>query len=901
MTSSAGPVEAAVAALADGRAVDWDRLELDASPDERALIRQLRTLGGARPPTSEAPTSRKAERLPEDWLSGPIVAAAAVQLFAAGVAAVSRGAAVGAAPLVYPGVPLAFGAGAALLLRAGGSDRAAGALGAFFLLVASAFAGSRTAGILAAALGAGAVPARWLLGLPLDAFLPAFLLGFVVAFARLPAFVPPQAIAERLVPVAWLAGLGLFAANLVPQGWGSAARPVLEWLDRGRPIDGAYWPAVCGLSLAACALAAWKAGRLLGEDRIRAASLLAAVAAGAAPLALTTVLLGAGGGLRSWVLEHRAGLSVVVYGGLLTIPPSTAIVVLSRRVFGLRKAFGRASAWWVARSLPALVALGAAGTAATFLFTHRADPLVQLCSRPLAPAIGLLGVVGASTVFWAPRWADFVRERILGERLDAHASVVALSVAAAESGDAQAPWLALVGEVEHALSVENADVLLRDVRSGICAPVVGTRYRPPAVSSILVESLRLAPEPVSLDLDRPSAVAPWLSEADRQWLLDSSCRLLVPIPDAAGDLLAILALGRKRSGTPYTGADRRFLWRVASAAARLFETTARVEPAGPGGAGERGRNLPGPEAFECPDCGLMAGAAGPCACGGVRGGSPLPLVLAGKFRIERRIGRGGMGIVYRAIDMSLDRPVAVKTLPPASARSAGRLRREARAMAALVHPNLAAIYSLETWRGLPLLVVEYLPGGTLADLLAGGPVSPARAVAMGKALASALDTMHASGILHRDVKPGNIGLLRDLTPKLLDFGLAHLLGERAAAAAKASPGTRPETLDPMGTAAYLPPEGVRAAADGPSRDLWALALVLYEAVSGVNPRRRGAGGSRHRPAPGEIPDLRRLAPACPAPLAEFLAGCLSADPRRRPQTARRFLESLHAVDLDPRG
>lgn len=906
MTRSARRVDAAVAAVADGRAVDWERLEADASPDERALLRQLRALGSARPQTPDVTTSRTAEDVAADWFLGFIVAVAAVQVVAAavaGIVAVSRGAAVGAAPVAYPGVPLAFGAGAALLLWSGRSDRAARALGGFFLLVASAFAGSRTAGIVAAAHGAGALVPRWLLTLPLDAFLPVFLLSFVVAFARLPAFVRPQAMAERLLQVSWFVGLGLFAANLVHQWMPSQHGPMLEWFDRARPMSGAYWPAVCGLSLAACALAAWKARRVLGEEGVRAATLLAAVAAGATPLALTTVLLGVGGRVGGWVLQDKAGLGVVVYGGLLTIPLSTAVVVLSRRVFNLRWALSRAGAWRAARSVPPLVALCAAGLVASLLYASRADTLAQLFSRPLAPAIASLAVVGVSMALVYGRWAVFVSARILGERRDLSASLVALSVAAAESGDAQAPGLALIAEVERSLRAEHADVLIRDVRSGDCAPLVGTRYRPPAASSVLLESLRLAHDPVSLDLDRPRAITRWLPEDDRQWVLDTGCRLLVPLTAAEGELLGLLALGPKRSGTPYTRADRRFLMRLAMASARLLEARPGPEAAVDGVAEGRVRDSRGPEAFECQGCGLVAAVGGRCACGGQRVVSALPAVLAGKFQIEQRVGRGGMGIVYRGVDLDLHRPVAVKTLPRTSAQAAGRLRREARAMAALVHPNLAAIYSLETWRGLPLLVVEYMPGGTLAERLNRGGLSPASVVAIGRALASALVTMHASGILHRDVKPGNIGLLRDGTPKLLDFGLAHVLGERALRPGKPSRGLgdRPATMNRMGTAAYLPPEGLRPGDEGPSRDLWALALVLYEALAGVNPRRRGTGSGRHSPRSGPIPDVRTFVPECPAPLAAFLASCLSADPRRRPQTARRLLDGLNAVDLGPRG
>ena len=152
----------------------------------------------------------------------------------------------------------------------------------------------------------------------------------------------------------------------------------------------------------------------------------------------------------------------------------------------------------------------------------------------------------------------------------------------------------------------------------------------------------------------------------------------------------------------------------------------------------------------------------------------LPLFVQGKFRLERLVGAGGMGVVYLAVDMVLDRHVAIKTLPSLRSESVERLHREARTMARVLHPNLALIYGTEQWRGTPMLIVEYLEGGTLRDWIRRGPVPYAEVVDLGIVLADALDSVHASGVLHRDVKPSNIGYTSDRRPKLLDFGLALL-------------------------------------------------------------------------------------------------------------------------------
>ena len=133
-----------------------------------------------------------------------------------------------------------------------------------------------------------------------------------------------------------------------------------------------------------------------------------------------------------------------------------------------------------------------------------------------------------------------------------------------------------------------------------------------------------------------------------------------------------------------------------------------------------------------------------------------------------------MGTVYLARDAGLARDVAIKTLERASASGVGRLKQEAQVLAAVSHAGIAQIHGIESWRGRPLLVVEYLAGGTLADRLRAGPLSAAVSVGIALAVAEALGALHESGYLHGDVKPNNIGFTSQGTPKLLDFGLARL-------------------------------------------------------------------------------------------------------------------------------
>ena len=148
-----------------------------------------------------------------------------------------------------------------------------------------------------------------------------------------------------------------------------------------------------------------------------------------------------------------------------------------------------------------------------------------------------------------------------------------------------------------------------------------------------------------------------------------------------------------------------------------------------------------------------------------------------------------MGVVFRATDLHLKRQVAIKTLPGLSPGDAARLKREAQAMASINHTNLAAIYGIESWRGTPFLVEEFMVGGTLANRLRGGPLPVADTVEVGRTLAAVLGHLHANGIVHCDVKPSNILLFADGTAKLADLGRA-VAGIPAAHDALQVPGDR---------------------------------------------------------------------------------------------------------------
>jgi serine/threonine protein kinase len=229
----------------------------------------------------------------------------------------------------------------------------------------------------------------------------------------------------------------------------------------------------------------------------------------------------------------------------------------------------------------------------------------------------------------------------------------------------------------------------------------------------------------------------------------------------------------------------------------------------------------------------------------------VPLVLRHAFRFERRLGAGGMGVVYQASDLALTRCVAIKTLPRLSPGRAERLRQEAQTMARLAHPNLATIHGAETWRGTPLLVVELLAGGTLADRLRSGPLSMAAAREVGLALADVLRHIHGEDMVHCDIKPSNIGFTGSGTLKLLDFGLARMLAADVPVPIHTAHVREPDlgtTHTPsdlsrsralrgrfVGTPLYMAPEAIAGQNPTPQFDLWGAGVVLYETVAGHHP------------------------------------------------------------------
>ena len=228
-------------------------------------------------------------------------------------------------------------------------------------------------------------------------------------------------------------------------------------------------------------------------------------------------------------------------------------------------------------------------------------------------------------------------------------------------------------------------------------------------------------------MDARSALARLLPDADQDWIAASGAQILAPLVGASGDLLGVVAIGPGTSDLPYTARHVALATAMCGQAAMQLENRWLRETRGaaagapaPRAGGVAWQDEP---ATWCPNCSETSSPdTRRCRCGTATRPAVLPLFVNAKFRLQRFLGAGGTGVVYLATDMALDRKVAIKTLPPMRREYAERLRREARAMASVLHPNLATIYGAEEWHDTPLLIVEYLEGGTLLDWLARGPM-----------------------------------------------------------------------------------------------------------------------------------------------------------------------------------
>jgi pimeloyl-ACP methyl ester carboxylesterase len=262
-----------------------------------------------------------------------------------------------------------------------------------------------------------------------------------------------------------------------------------------------------------------------------------------------------------------------------------------------------------------------------------------------------------------------------------------------------------------------------------------------------------------------------------------------------------------------------------------------------------------------------------------------------QYRVIERVGEGGMGVVYRAHDTTLDRDVALKfvTLGPAAAGDDHRWRQEARALAALNHPNIVTIYEIGEAGGEPFLALEWVGGGSLLDAALDRPLGAGAFARLALPIADALAAAHERGIIHRDIKPANVLVSADRRIKLADFGLARFgIGDDVTQVAHVA-----------GTLAYMSPEQAAGAELGPATDVFSFGVLAYELLAGERPFAGSqAGAVLAAILTGRRAPLLERRPDVPAPLADVIEACLEHDPSQRFASGAELARALRRPPPD---
>ncbi len=780
---------------------------------------------------------------------------------------------------------LAFGVTGGFLLWASAERSRAWWLGGTLLLIALPFADA-------------VLVRRELMGnegwlapaLAVDAFLPFFWWSFLAMFPRTDTGEadPYASWGVRLSAIGGVLIAGASVAIVVPSvasTWPDGQPDVLS--RRGAP----YLLFVIGLTALGLPYL-WLKRRVAPPAEVRRVRMFAAgVIGGGGPLLVDILLSAVSSGYERLASQPEV-VSIrlpVLFGALVFMPLATAYSVLVDRVVDVRVVLRAAAQYALARyTLFAVVSLPF-GLLAAYAYDHRHEPLTAMFGgRRVVLSLALVGL-GAAALRQRRVWLKALDRRFFRDRADSLELIATLAEHARTSSSDVDLSRFVRTDVMSALYLEQATLLVVDVSRAAFVDLEG-RVSSLASSSNLAVLLLGDSRPFDVATASGNPVLARLPRHERRWLSDGAFHVLVPIRKSPTSLAAILAVGAKRSGLAYTGTDHRGLTSVAAAVGMALENH-RLKHS-PSGDDEE-------PAEECTACGaVLPPGTDACHCGGTTQRAPVPLMLRAAFKFDQRLGAGGMGVVYRATDLSLRRDVAIKTLPRLSPTRADRLRAEAQAMARLAHGNLATIHSVETWRDTPLLVVELLDGGTLAHKLAQGPMPLDAVLDLGMTLSDVLQHIHAAGTVHCDVKPSNIGFTRSGTLKLLDFGLARVLADaegsdrevlQTYASSKLSteaPLTRAFGGRIAGTPLYMSPEALAGERPAPAFDLWSTAVVLFEAVAGHHPF---AGGTFDdaigRIRRGECLGLPTLRTQVPGAFVDTLECCLGPTSATRPRSA----------------
>jgi eukaryotic-like serine/threonine-protein kinase len=610
------------------------------------------------------------------------------------------------------------------------------------------------------------------------------------------------------------------------------------------------------------------------------------------------LVIGAVGGLlpgllvvASYRLRSHANLAQSIFAsratsfGTLSVmlfPASFAYAILRHRLFDIGMMIRQGVRYAVARGVLVSVVPALAVLLVGDVLMRGRQPLAQTLEARawVYAAIAGLAVVAHGQ---RQRWLRSLDRHFFREHYDAQQLLRRVVEDIRQVGDFTRVAPRVVAQIEAALHPEFVALLVREpselhYRSLVAVPA-GLAPPPLRVDSKLVALLRIFGKPLEVACGHEEWLTRQLPAEELDVLRQCRIDLLVPIVTHPERAESVLALGVKRSEEPYSQEDCDLLAIIAANLALLLE-----------------RSAPSPrlnDTFdECPQCGACWDS-GTVECEHDRAALVavhVPRLLATRYRLDRRLGRGGFGTVYSGFDTALDRPVAVKMIrddlltDPDVAR---RFQREARLAAAFVHPNVVTVYDFGmTTAARAFLVMELLDGATLRDALRQDRFGPVRALAVMRGVCAAMDAGHRRQLLHRDLKPENIILVKEgdgETAKVLDFGVARTLNDARDSVSDAG--------RLVGTLRYMAPAQLRGEDGDSSSDVWALGVIAYEMLTGAHPFEHFAiAGSSDGTAYRQM--VARPLSDSPAGWRSFFGRALAIDTSHRPASAAAFLTEL---------
>ncbi|HYE88401.1 MAG TPA: protein kinase [Vicinamibacterales bacterium] len=608
-----------------------------------------------------------------------------------------------------------------------------------------------------------------------------------------------------------------------------------------------------------------------------------------------------------WIIE--AVLQAIVLLPAFGLPYAVAV----KHVFSPRTVLRRSLQYAFARrTLAVLVALPILALAASLVQQRDQSIAAIVSGQPLLYLFLLMTLaIGLRYREAAQRWLD---QRFFRAEYDAREILVSLASRVPYEADPRNLVAMVATQIDSALHPECIAVLAADSPDAAnpgspSGATPGTRFEPVtalridaeplAADSGVITLLRWSDKPLEVYLDDDQSPVARLPQSDRLWLAGMNAALLVPIfaglsraesrdGSERRPFVGFIALGRKRSEEPYTPEDRELLRGIAvqmgvaldlSSLRKQVGVTVRRQSSGQPSA-QVGADDSATQAFT-PTVVVSSGVSGSSL--GV--GS----LVDGKYRVDSAIGQGGMGAVFKAWDVRLERPVAIKVVRAeliADPDSRARFRRESQIVARMQHPSIVTVFDYgHLADGAAFLVMEFVPGEDLRRLLKReGPLDAARMAALMGGIADGVAVAHTHGIFHRDLKPENILLPESGTgPKVVDFGVA-----KASTAGGPDGHTLSVVGTIVGTPAYMAPEQLRGEAVDARADVFSLGVMAYEMITGRLPY---AGATLFdigmKQVEGKI-DLSGIDPG----LAEVIGQAIAYDRDRRPAGAHAFAAAV---------